>query len=143
MPYPRGRRLRIHDGKDCGISVSGSGTRGRLEGCELFCNADGGIYVHEGGDPILSANIIRDHEGTLGMGVLVAADAAGLCTVLPDNVFLRNRGGNIVRDDPPCDEPDALSSPDISHFDHGAFLADLAKVGIGALEALDYLVRLG
>ena len=134
---------RIHDsGGGDGVVVA-RGARPRLEGCELFCNADGGIYVHEGGDPILSANIIRDHEGTLGMGVLVAADAAGLCTVLPDNVFLRNRGGNIVRDDPPCDEPDALSSPDISHFDHGAFLADLAKVGIGTLEALDYLVRLG
>ena len=137
------RTRRIHDsGGGDGVVVA-RGARPRLEGCELWGNADGGVYVHEGGDPFLSNNVIRDHAGALGMGVLVASDAVGLCTVGPDNLFLRNSGGNVVRDDPPPEEPEALASLDnVPLFDHASFLADLTKVGIGAREALDYLVGL-
>ena len=141
------RFCRIHDsGGGDGVVVT-RGARPRLVGCELWGNTDGGIYVHEGGDPILTNNVIRDHAGTLGMGVLVASDAVGLCTVGSDNVFLRNLGGNVVRDDPPSDEPENLSSLDNVDLELdlsrlAAFVADVSKAGIGAREALAYLVGL-
>ena len=61
---------------------------------EIWGNGDGGVYVHRGADPTLSANIIRDHRG---IGVLVADDAVGLATIQPGNVFLRNTAGDVVR----------------------------------------------
>ena len=62
-------------------------------GAQNFPPREGG--VSPGGQPNLSANIIRDHRG---IGVLVAADAFGLATIQPDNVFLHNLAGNVVRD---------------------------------------------
>ena len=41
--------------------------------------------------------------------MLVAADAAGNAMVLPDNAFLRNEGGDIVRDPPLAGHPGARS----------------------------------
>ena len=34
-------------------------------------------------------------------GVLVGSTAHGLATILPDNVFLNNAGGDVVRAPPP------------------------------------------
>ena len=63
--------------------------------------------VSHRGDPHLSGNTIRDHAGAAGVGVLVCSAAHGLATILPDNVFLRNAGGDVVRQPaPPPDEDD-------------------------------------
>ena len=53
-----------------------------------------------GADPFLSGNTIRDHAGEDGWGVLVHHTAHGRATILPDNVFLRNEGGDVIRQDP-------------------------------------------
>ena len=103
------------------------------------------VYVHDRSDPTLSACIIRDHMGTQGnegIGVLVASDAAGLTTLLPSNVFVRNRQADVVRDapPPPPDPDDDEEGP--TGEDVAAFIEDVARVGIGAGEALEYLARL-
>ena len=88
-----------------GVLIS-HGSRPRLIGNEIFGNARG-IEVCRGGDPHLSGNTIRDHAGVGGIGVLVESSAHGRATILPDNVFLRNAGGDVVREPaPPPDEDD-------------------------------------
>ena len=117
-PYMSPLLARIHHGFGDGIVVS-DGARPFLIGNEVWSNGEGGIFVHRGADPTLSVNIIRDHAGPHGIGVLVAADAFGNATVLPDNAFLCNEGGDVVRDPPlaghpgaPQDgEPDATTAP--------------------------------
>ena len=78
-------------------------SRPRLIGNEIFGNGRGGVSVSHLGDPHLSGNTIRDHAGEDGTGVLVGGLAHGRATVLPDNVFLRNEGGDVVRE--PAPEP--------------------------------------
>ena len=63
-----------------------------------------GVYMISGGDPFLSGNTIRDHAGVHGRGVLVHPTSYGLATILPDNVFLRNGGGDVVREPPEEDD---------------------------------------
>ena len=99
---------RIHHGFGDGVVVT-DGARPFLVGNEIWGNGEGGIFVRRGADPFLSVNIIRDHAGRGGIGVLVAADAPGNAMVLPDNAFLRNEGGDVVRDPPPADHPGARS----------------------------------
>ena len=78
----------------------------RLIGNEIWANGDG-IAIEEGGDPHLSGNTIRDHAGVNGRGVFVLHSSHGLATIRPDNVFLRNAGGDVVRETaPPPDEDD-------------------------------------
>ena len=71
--------------------------RGRLERCELWGNADGGVVVRGGGDPTLIACTVRDHVAGKATGVYVSSSAAGRVTVGADCVFARNAGGRIVR----------------------------------------------
>ena len=80
-------------------------TRPRLIGNEIWGNGRLGITVDRGGDPFLSGNTIRDHAGADGMGVVVYRTSLGLATILPDNVFLRNEGGNVVRQPAPAPAP--------------------------------------
>ena len=88
---------RIHDGLDYGVHVS-SQARPRIEACEIWGNGrHGGVDVRHSADPVLAANTIRDHAGTNGFGVVVLTSAHGGGKVLPDNVFLRNAGGDVVR----------------------------------------------
>ena len=79
---------------------SGPGTRGRLEGCELWGNADGGVVVQEEAHPTLASCIFRDHADGLwrnsGSGVYVFHGSNA--TVGADCVFERNAGGDVVRE---------------------------------------------
>ena len=83
-----------------GILVS-SNSRPRLIGNELYGNSRAGLLVFENSDPFLSGNTIRDHVGA-GVGVYVHHTSQGLATILPDNVFLRNEGGDVVREPAPA-----------------------------------------
>ena len=83
------------------------GAKPRLIGNEISDNGGGGVLVDDGGDPYLAGNTIRDHEGAEGRGVFVRGSSHGLATILPDNVFLRNEGGDVVREAaPPPDSDD-------------------------------------
>ena len=95
IPHPPFLRccLRIHDGKSCGVHIYKS--RGRLERCELWGNADGGVSVDYKGDPTFASCTLRDHAAGRAFGV-------HLCTssnvrVGADCVFARNAGGDVVR----------------------------------------------
>ena len=79
-----------------------SDARGRLERCELWGNADGGVFVDMEADPTLAACTLRDHaaggQAYSGCGVYVRADASkGKATVGADCVFARNAKGDVVR----------------------------------------------
>ena len=73
--------------------------RGYLERCELWGNANGGVYVTSGGDPTLAACTLRDHTAGLAAGVYVAFESDRPCkaTVGADCVFARNAKGDVVR----------------------------------------------
>ena len=77
------------------------GARGRLERCELWGNADGGVFGLGGGDPTLAACTLRDHAAGSrtysGCGVYVHSSAAGRVTVGADCVFARNARRDVVR----------------------------------------------
>ena len=90
---------RINGCSGAGISISAP-LRPRLIGNEIWGNGRLGITVDRGGDPFLSGNTIRDHAGVDGRGVFVRRTSQGLATILPDNVFLRNEGGDVIRQDP-------------------------------------------
>ena len=87
--------LRLHDGKNCGVIVYYRG-RGRLERCELWGNANGGVWVLGGGDPSLHACTFRDHTGGRAAGVYVGSGSNA--TVGADCVFARNAKGGVVRE---------------------------------------------
>ena len=79
------------------------GSKGRLEGCEIWGNSSSGCIVYGGGDPTLVGCTIRDHSvwtftGS-GCGLYVRTDAAGKATAT-DCVFARNAGGDVVREPP-------------------------------------------
>ena len=95
-------------GIERGVDVCGENVLCKLERNEIFGHVGCGVYVGRGGDPLLVANTIRDHfrpgpvTGGLGAdfsgaGLYVLADSAGCATVRPDNVFLRNALGDVVR----------------------------------------------
>ena len=84
---------RIHDGAACGALFRGA--RGRLERCELWGNANGGVWVCEGGGPTLAACTLRDHTAGRAAGVCVWDDRS--VAVGADCVFARNATGDIVR----------------------------------------------
>ena len=69
--------------------------RGRLERCELWGNATGGVLVNDRGDPTLAACTLRDHAE--GCGVYVYKSALGKATAGADCVFARNAKGDVVR----------------------------------------------
>ena len=70
--------------------------RGRLERCELWGNADGGVYVSSGGEPTLGACTLRDHVAGCAAGLFVQSKSYGKVTVGADCVFARNlRGGDV------------------------------------------------
>ena len=77
-----------------GVDVDFRG-RGRLERCELWGNADGGVRVQALGDLYLAACTIRDHAAGRATGVYVRT--GGAATVGADCVFARNAGGDVVR----------------------------------------------
>ena len=81
-------------GRGCGVIIN-AGARPLLHGCEIFGNHAGGVHVLGGSHPTLVANIIRDHAGGRGFGILVSGGADA--DVRPDNRFLRNAAGNVVR----------------------------------------------
>ena len=83
--------------------VSGLGSQGLLQRCEMWGNGMGGVMVEMGGHLTLDGNTIRDHasrrwtrEG--GFGVFVSGSAAGHSDVKASNVFARNAGGNVKRE---------------------------------------------
>ena len=78
--------------------------RPRLIGNEIWGNVRAGIVIARGGDPHISGNTIRDHSGVHALGVIVDHTSLGLATILPDNVFLRNEGGDVFRQ-PPAPAP--------------------------------------
>ena len=107
------RYHRVHDGRSCGIIVYGEGSQGRMERCELWGNAIGGLLVRDGGDPTLAACTIRDHAAGSGRGsgcgVYVHSSAFGKGTVEADCIFVGNAGGDVVRDpSAPMRRPPAL-----------------------------------
>ena len=77
--------------------VSDIGTKGHLISSELWGNAEGGVWVQEGGDPSLSLCTLRDHSAGIAAGVYVDASSAGKATVGADCVFARNAGGDVLR----------------------------------------------
>ena len=81
--------------------VSGAGTKGRLEACQIWANTIVGVAVQKGGDPTLRGCTIRDHRRAAwslrgGAGLFVCADSAGKATTT-GCVFARNAGGDVVR----------------------------------------------
>ena len=78
--------------------VFGIHAKGLLEGCELWGNARGGVWVQGDGDPTLVACILRDHTDNAAAGVHGCSDARGKATVAADCVFARNAGGGFVRE---------------------------------------------
>ena len=75
------------------MEVFGAG--GRLERCELWGNADGGVYVQGRGGPTLVACTLRDHAAGRATGVFLEAGSSA--TVGADCVFARNAKGGVVR----------------------------------------------
>ena len=53
-PFSR-RRLRIHGAWGAGVYMEGSGTKGRLEGCDIARNGGAGVAVCEDADALLTA----------------------------------------------------------------------------------------
>ena len=89
---------RIHDAQaGVGVGVGGEGTKGLLVDCEIWENAQAGVRLWDGGDPVLIGNTIRDHAGKEGYGVLVLASARGKGTIGRANRFFRNEKGDVVR----------------------------------------------
>ena len=93
----------IHGGQQGGVIVSGAGTKGRLEACQIWANTIVGVAVQKGGDPTLRGCTIRDHRRAAwslrgGAGLFVCADSAGKATTT-GCVFARNAGGDVVRED--------------------------------------------
>ena len=68
-----------------------------MEHCELWGNADCGVWVQQESDPILSNCIIRDHSAGESCGVYVTASAKGNAAIGAGCVFARNAGGDVVR----------------------------------------------
>ena len=78
--------------------VSGAGSKGRLEGCEIAGNANCGVYVQNGGDPTLVGCNIHDHAAGEAAGVFVTSTARGKAALGAGNVFSRNVAGDVVRE---------------------------------------------
>ena len=98
---PAPRHLSIHDGAGSGLAITGAGTKGRLEDCEVWGNSICGLYVMEEGDPTLARCTVRDHAGRgdeecIGCGVFVAESSRGMAAVGADCIFTRNAGGDVV-----------------------------------------------
>ena len=91
------RHRRIYDGESSGVVVTDFGTKGLLEGCELWGNANGGVRIQAGGAPTLRGCVLRDHAAGKAAGVLLLQCCA-FCdaTVGADCVFARNTGGDVV-----------------------------------------------
>lgn len=85
----------IHGCSSEGISLF-FGARPRIVESEIWGNVGEGILVRHG-DPTISKSTIRDNGRA---GIKVLASSHGLATILPDNVFLRNGGGDVVREAP-------------------------------------------
>lgn len=90
------RHRRIHDGLDSGVLFS-KGGKGRLERCELWKNADCGVWCQSEADPTLAACAFRDHTGGTGAGVYILSSAVGKATVGSDCVFSGNAREGVVR----------------------------------------------
>ena len=58
----------VHDCGIAGVVISGNGTKGRLEGCDIV-NQKAGVQIESGADPLLLANTIHDIDG-VGVGIL-------------------------------------------------------------------------
>ena len=86
----------MRDGDSCGVFVN-FGAKGRLERCELWGNADGGVVVVNTGGPTLTSCTIRDHVAGRAVGVWVDATARGGATGLLDCIFARNARGDVLR----------------------------------------------
>ena len=85
----------MHDGQGAGVALSGNGTEGRLERCELWGNAKGGVRVSAGSEVALAACALRDHAVGRAAGVHVCV--GGRAAVGADCSFARNAGGDVVR----------------------------------------------
>ena len=77
--------------------MSGAASKARLERCEVAGNATSGVILEKSGDASLIRNTIRDHAAGKGAGLYVFENARGKGAVGADNVFLRNAGGDVVR----------------------------------------------
>ena len=84
--------------------------KGRLEHCELWGNADCGVWVQQEGDPSLAACTIRDHAAGRACGVYVLTCASGKATIGADCVFTRNEKGDVVRQVFAADAPPEMAA---------------------------------
>ena len=76
------------------------GTKGRLEGCEIYGNVGGGVSVEYESAPCILRCNIHDHVGGggergSGFGVFVAPDATAM---VQDCTFARNACGDVKRE---------------------------------------------
>ena len=85
---------RIHDSKGKGVTVTGRGTKGRLESCDIARNYSHGVIASWGAEPTLVGCNVHDHPGS--QGVSIRSSACGMVTMGPGNVFARNVGGDVV-----------------------------------------------
>ena len=85
------------------MEIEGGG-KGRLTGCDIADNGQGGLSMKEGGGAIVVGCTIRDHRVTAragsGYGVLLQSGArtkASKATLeMSNNVFERNDRGDVV-----------------------------------------------
>ena len=88
----------------CGSTSSGvyisRAARPHILGSEIWGNGKNGVEIARDGDPYLSGNTIRNHGGVgaPGRGVFVRRTSFGFARILPDNIFLQNEGGDVVRE---------------------------------------------
>ena len=96
-PPPPPLHPRIHAAGSSGVVVAHAGTRGRLEGCVIAGNGNGGVSVQELAHPTVIGCQIHDHATGNAAGVVVHATARGMAALGAGNVMFRNLMGDVVR----------------------------------------------
>ena len=79
----------VFSNKGAGVFVHEA--KGVLSGNTIYLNDMAGVWVKALGDPTLVGNIIRDHTGTFGFGVIIEVKARGNVVWGEGNVFSGNR----------------------------------------------------
>ena len=97
--YPKIIGNRIHNGKDGGIYVYENG-QGIIENNDVYGNANTGVYISDGGNPIVKSNKIHDMKSTgvdvvrKGQGIIEDNDIYGN---VHSGIWISSEGNPIVK----------------------------------------------